>query len=158
MIRIVVPVVLTVMMAGAVVSADSLKFGGPVDVAEPHPGQRLVRVAREVCRQDDPRRRHRHLRVHRDGLLGRRQGSPESDQTVRFQAEHDGKIVFPITLKGKAGSSRVSSSRLARTTTRRKKQQPSMRTAIQRLRTLAAVIRSRSPAPSSRRSLNLSAC
>ena len=26
------------------------------------------------------------------------------DQAVRFQAEHDGKIVFPITLKGKAAS------------------------------------------------------
>jgi hypothetical protein len=26
------------------------------------------------------------------------------DQAVRFQAEHDGKIVFPIALKGKAGS------------------------------------------------------
>ena len=27
-----------------------------------------------------------------------------TDQSVRFQAEHDGKIVFPITLKGKSGS------------------------------------------------------
>ena len=28
----------------------------------------------------------------------------KTDQTVRFQAEHDGSVVFPITSKGKAGS------------------------------------------------------
>lgn len=28
----------------------------------------------------------------------------QPDQAVRFQAEHDGKIVFPITLKGKMAS------------------------------------------------------
>jgi hypothetical protein len=28
----------------------------------------------------------------------------QPDQAVRFQAEHDGKIVFPITLKGKPAS------------------------------------------------------
>lgn len=27
-----------------------------------------------------------------------------TDQTVRFQADHDGKIVFPLTMQGKAGS------------------------------------------------------
>lgn len=32
-------------------------------------------------------------------------GSPDNpDQAVRFQAEHDGVIVFPITLKGKQAS------------------------------------------------------
>ena len=28
----------------------------------------------------------------------------KTDQTVRFQADHDGKIVFPLALMGKAGS------------------------------------------------------
>ena len=66
--------------------------------------QGAVRIAGEVRRQD--------LRV--DGIvtavctemgcwlaLG---AADNPDQAVRFQADHDGKIVFPITLKGKQAS------------------------------------------------------
>ena len=40
----------------------------------------------------------------RHGLLVGLGAADNPDQAVRFQAEHDGKIVFPITMKGKPAS------------------------------------------------------
>ena len=102
-IRIVVPVVLTVVMAGAVVFADSLKFGGPVNVPNPTRVSDLHASPEKFVGKT--------IRV--DGIVTSvctEMGcwvavkDVQTDQTVRFQAEHDGKIVFPITLKGKTGS------------------------------------------------------
>jgi len=102
-IRHVVPVALGAMFLGAIVMAESLKFGGPVNVAKPTQVSELHASPEKFVGKT--------IRV--DGVVtsvctemgcwvavkdGR------TDQTVRFQAEHDGKIVFPITLKGSAGS------------------------------------------------------
>jgi hypothetical protein len=103
MIRQVVPVVIGVVVMGAGVLAQPQKFGGPVTVATPTAVSELHASPEKFVGKT--------VRV--DGLVtlvctgdgcwvavkdGR------TDQTVRFQAEHDHKIVFPITLKGKAGS------------------------------------------------------
>ena len=103
MIRIGVPMVLAVIMAAAVVSADSLKFGGPVNVPNATRVSDLYASPEKFVGKT--------IRV--DGIVSSvctEMGcwvavkDLQTDQTVRFQAEHDGKIVFPITLKGKAGS------------------------------------------------------
>jgi hypothetical protein len=99
----VVPIVLGVVVMSVGVLAQSQKFGGPVNVAtattvsELHASPekfvgKTVRVdglVTSVCTGDGC------WVAVKDG---------RTDQTVRFQAEHDRSIVFPITLKGKAGS------------------------------------------------------
>lgn len=103
-IRSVVPVVAVVMALGAVAVAQTGKYGGPVTVtqttaisdlyASPDKfvGQtiRIDGVATSVCTEM--------------GCWVAVMQNNKPEQTVRFQAEHDGSIVFPITLKGRAGS------------------------------------------------------
>jgi len=90
-------------MLSSVALAQSLKFGGPVNVATP------MRVSELYASPD----KYVGKTIRVDGLvtavcedmgcwLAVKDG--QTDQTVRFQAEHDGKIVFPLTLKGKGGS------------------------------------------------------
>lgn len=103
MIRNVVPALVATLVSGVVVLADSTKYGAPVTVQTPtlvkelyaSPDQfvgktiRVDGVVTSVCTEMGCWVAVRDL---------------NGDQVVRFQAEHDGKIVFPITLKGKAGS------------------------------------------------------
>jgi hypothetical protein len=103
-IRIVLPVTLVVMALGAVVLAQSVKSGGPVNVLKATPVSDLYASPDKFVGKT--------IRV--DGMVTsvctdmgcwvavRDMVNP--DQTVRFQADHDGKIVFPLTLKGKSGS------------------------------------------------------
>jgi hypothetical protein len=106
MIRNVVGVVLGVAVISAAVPAQGQTFGGPVNVLkattvkelydspEMFVGKtiRVDGVVTAVCEEMG-------CWVAVRDLDGQR---PE--QTVRFQAEHDGKIVFPITLKTKGGA------------------------------------------------------
>lgn len=91
----------------AVVAASSMaaaqKFGGPVNVAEPTKVSDLHASPERFVGKT--------IRV--DGVIAavcQMEGcwvavkDAKTDQTVRFQAEHDGKVAFPITSKGKAGS------------------------------------------------------
>jgi|SRR5688572_15853982 len=103
MIRRVVPVIVVVMALGGVVLAQSAKGGGPVNVLKPTRVSELHASPERFVGQT--------IRV--DGIVTAvctAEGcwaavrDQATDQTVRFQAEHDGKIVFPLTLKGKAGS------------------------------------------------------
>lgn len=102
-IRSVVPVVLVVMALGSVVFAQAARNGGPVNV------QTATRVSELHASPD--KFVGKTIRV--DGIVTSvctEMGcwvavkDHQTDQTVRFQAEHDGAIVFPIALKGKAGS------------------------------------------------------
>jgi hypothetical protein len=103
MIRSVVPVVLVAMALGSVVVAQSAKFGAPVTVSTATPVRELYANPEKFVGKT--------IRV--DGVVTSvctEMGcwvavkDVKTDQTVRFQADHDGKIVFPIALKGKAGS------------------------------------------------------
>lgn len=103
LIRTALPVGLVVMALGSVVLAQTPKYGGPVNVLtatrvkdlhatpEKFIGKtiRVDGVTTSVCTEMGCWVAVKDL---------------ETDQTVRFQAEHDGSIIFPITLKGKAGS------------------------------------------------------
>ena len=103
-IRVVLPMVLVVMALGRVGLAQSDKHGGPVNVLKATPVSELyaspdkfvgktIRVdgeATSVCTEM--------------GCWVAVRDMVNPDQTVRFQADHDGKIVFPLTLKGKRGS------------------------------------------------------
>lgn len=102
-IRMILPAVLVVMALG-VVSAQSDQHGAPVTVAKATKVSELyaspekfvgktIRVdgeATSVCTEM--------------GCWVAVRDAANADQTVRFQADHDGKIVFPLTLKGKMGS------------------------------------------------------
>jgi hypothetical protein len=102
-IRTALPVVLVVMALGAVVLAQTPKYGGPVNVLtvtkvkdlhampEKFVGKtiRVDGVVTSVCTAEGCWAAVRDM---------------ETDQVVRFQAEHDGSIVFPLALKGKPGS------------------------------------------------------
>ena len=96
-------ILVAVMALGGVVLAQSAKYGEPMTVSSPtqvselyaNPDNfvgktiRVDGVATSVCTEM--------------GCWVAIKDA-KTDQTVRFQAEHDGKIVFPITLKAKAGS------------------------------------------------------
>jgi hypothetical protein len=102
-IRMALPVILVVMALG-VVSAQSDTHGAPVNVTKATKVSELyaspekfvgktIRVdgeATSVCTEM--------------GCWVAVRDTANADQTVRFQADHDGKIVFPLTLKGKMGS------------------------------------------------------
>jgi hypothetical protein len=106
MIRQVVPVVLGIVALSAGVLAQSQKFGGPVDVPE-------ATTVKELHASPD-KFVGKTIRV--DGVITavcqmegcwvavRDASGQNTDQTVRFQADHDGKVAFPITAKGKTGS------------------------------------------------------
>ncbi len=96
-------VVLAVVTLGVAVHADT-KYGAGVTVAKATPIQELYASPEAFVGKT--------LRV--DGVvtsvctemgcwlaIG---ATDNPDQAVRFQADHDGKIVFPITLKGKPAS------------------------------------------------------
>ena len=99
-------VVAAAMALGVAVSAEQFKIGGPVNVATP------TRISELYASPD--RFVGKTIRI--DGSITAvcqemgcwvavTNGDPlHPDQSVRFQAEHDGKIVFPITMKGAAGS------------------------------------------------------
>jgi len=102
-IRTALPVALVVMAFGGAVLAQTPKYGGPVDV------QTATRV--KDLHATPEKFVGRTIRV--DGLATSvctdmgcwvAVKDLDTDQTVRFQAEHDGSIVFPLTLKGKPGS------------------------------------------------------
>ena len=102
-VRGVVPVVLMVMAFGVGVRAET-KFGAGVTLAKATPISDLYASPEKFVGKT--------LRV--DGVVAAvctaegcwmaigATGNP--DQAVRFQADHDGKIVFPISLKGKKAS------------------------------------------------------
>jgi hypothetical protein len=107
MIRKVVPVVLGVAAAmSAAVLAQGKQFGEPVNVLQATTVKELYASPEKFVGKT--------IRV--DGVvtsvceemgcwLAVRDGDGQNaHQTVRFQAEHDGKIVFPITLKNAFGS------------------------------------------------------
>jgi hypothetical protein len=99
-VRRVVTVVLMTMMVGVSLRAVETKFGAGVTLAKPTPIAELyaspdkfvgktVRVdgvATAVCTEM--------------GCWVAIGAADNPDQAVRFQADHDGKIVFPISLKG----------------------------------------------------------
>lgn len=104
MIRKVVPVLVAALMFGTFVMAQSPQYGAPVTVQKStsiselyaSPDKfvgttiRVDGVATSVCTEM--------------GCWVAVMQNNNADQTIRFQAEHDGKIVFPIGLKGRAGS------------------------------------------------------
>lgn len=101
--QVMMSVAVAVMALGTVALADSMKFGAPLSVDKATPVSELYASPDKFVGKT--------IRV--DGVVSSvctEMGcwvavkDARTDQTVRFQAEHDGKIVFPITLKGKAGS------------------------------------------------------
>ena len=103
MIRKVVPVIVVAMALGGVAAAQSLKGGEPITVAKPTRVSELHAAPEKFIGQT--------VRVSgtvtavctAEGCWAAVKDQV-TDQTVRFQAEHDGKIVFPLTLKGKTGT------------------------------------------------------
>jgi hypothetical protein len=106
LIRRVVPAVLATMALGGVVLAQGGKYGGPVNVQKATTVKELYAAPDTFVGKT--------IRV--DGVVTsvceemgcwlavRDLDGQNAGQTVRFQAEHDGKIVFPLTLKGRPGS------------------------------------------------------
>ena len=104
--RNVVSAAVFVVSMSAVAIAGQFKIGGPVNVAAPTRISDLYAAPDKFVGKT--------IRI--DGVITSvcqemgcwvavTNGDPQHpDQTVRFQAEHDGKIVFPITMKGGAGS------------------------------------------------------
>ncbi len=99
----IVPVVLVVLALGGVLLAQSGKNGGPVTVLKATKVSDLYASPEKFVGKT--------VRV--DGKVTSvctEMGcwvavkDAVTDQTVRFQADHEGKIVFPLTLNGKAGS------------------------------------------------------
>ena len=103
MIRNVVPVVLAVMAFGVGLRAET-KFGAGVKLAKATPISELYASPEKFVGKT----------VRIDGVvtdvctdmgcwlaIG---ATNNPDQAVRFQAEHDGKIVFPLSLKGQKAS------------------------------------------------------
>ena len=100
--KVVLAAIAVILLASAAL-AQSVKIGGPVDVPtatrvselyaapEKYVGK-TVRVDGEVTS----------VCTEMGCWVAVKDGRTE--QTVRFQAEHDGKIVFPITAIGKVGS------------------------------------------------------
>ena len=104
MIRSVVPVVLVAMALGVVAAAAETKFGAGVTLTKATPIKELYASPEKFVGKT--------VRV--DGVvtavctemgcwlaIG---ATDNPDQAVRFQADHDGKIVFPISLKGQKAS------------------------------------------------------
>ena len=102
--RIIVSVIFAAMALGAAIQAADTKFGAGVTLAKATPIMELYASPEKFVGKT--------LRV--DGVvtavctemgcwlaLG---AADNPDQAVRFQAEHDGKIVFPLTMKGKPAS------------------------------------------------------
>jgi len=103
LIRTALPVVLVVFALGSVTLAQTPKYGGPIN----------VQTATRVTELHATPEKFVGKTIRVDGLATSvctdmgcwvAVKDLETDQTVRFQAEHDGSIVFPITLKGKPGS------------------------------------------------------
>lgn len=103
MIRRVVPVFIAAIALGSVLFAQSARYGEPVTVLKATPVSELYANPEKFVGKT--------IRV--DGVVTSvctemgcwvavKDG--KTDQAVRFQADHDGKIVFPLALKGKAGS------------------------------------------------------
>ena len=104
MIRASVVVVLAAMSVGVALHAAETKYGAGVTIAKATPIKDLYGSPEKFVGKT--------VRV--DGVvtavctemgcwlaLG---AADNPDQAVRFQADHDGKIVFPITMKGKQAS------------------------------------------------------
>ena len=102
--RIIVSVIFTAMALGVALQAADTKFGAGVTITKATPIKELYASPDKFVGKT--------LRV--DGVvtavctdmgcwlaLG---AADNPDQAVRFQAEHDGKIVFPLTMKGKPAS------------------------------------------------------
>jgi hypothetical protein len=103
MVRSVVLIAGAVLMMSSVALAQTAKFGGPVDVKSATKVSDLYASPEKFVGKT--------IRV--DGTVTSvctEMGcwvavkDMVTDQAVRFQAEHDGTIVFPLSLKGKAGS------------------------------------------------------
>jgi hypothetical protein len=96
--------VLVAIVFGVAVQATETKYGAGVSIATATPIKELYASPEKFVGQT--------LRV--DGIVTAvctemgcwlALGAAENpDQAVRFQADHDGKIVFPITLKGQQAS------------------------------------------------------
>ena len=97
-------IVLAAIVSGVVAQAAETKYGAGVSIATATPIKELYASPEKFVGKT--------VRV--DGIvtavctemgcwlaLG---AADNPDQAVRFQADHDGKIVFPITLKGKQAS------------------------------------------------------
>src|SRR5688572_19391385 len=102
-IGIALPLVLVAMAWSGVTAAQGTKSGAPVTVVKPTLVKDLHATPEQFVGKT--------IRV--DGVVTSvctEMGcwvavkDMATDQTVRFQAEHDGKIVFPLALKGKVGS------------------------------------------------------
>ena len=102
--RIIVSVIFAAMALGVALQAADTKFGAGVTITKATPIKELYASPDKFVGKT--------LRV--DGVvtavctdmgcwlaLG---AADNPDQAVRFQAEHDGKIVFPLTMKGKPAS------------------------------------------------------
>ena len=102
--RKMLPVLFAVLAVGVAVQAAETKYGAGVTITKATPIKELYASPEKFVGKT--------VRV--DGVvtavctemgcwmaIG---ASDNPDQAVRFQAEHDGKIVFPISLKGKQAS------------------------------------------------------
>ena len=103
MIGYVAPVLVAVLTLSAVAHAQTAKTGGPVNVQTPTKVSDLYASPEKFVGKT--------IRV--DGTVTSvctEMGcwvavkDKVTEQAVRFQAEHDGTIVFPLSLKGKSGS------------------------------------------------------
>jgi hypothetical protein len=104
MIRSVVPVALTVMVLGSVVLAQSTRYGAPVTAQSLPVEVSALYAAPESFVGKTVRVEGIVTSVCTEMGCWVAVKDRKTDQTVRFQAEHDGKVVFPITLNGRAGS------------------------------------------------------
>lgn len=101
--RVVVAITFVALLMAVSVAAQALKFGAAVNVEKATPVSELYASPDTFVGKT----------VRIDGIVTSvctEMGcwvavkDAKTDHTVRFQAEHDGKIAFPITLKGKSGS------------------------------------------------------